>query len=211
MNREIVEAFTQLAKEKKVEKEKITFILEDVFRTLIKKKYGEDAEYELIVNLDRGDIEIYLIKDIVDVVTDPLRQISVQKAKEFDPTLGVGERFPDKVELKDFGLRLISQAKQLFIQKLSEFERDSIMREYEQHRGEILIGEIYQVYLGKDNKPELVLLMHNKNELMLPKSEMIPDERYRKNESLRVLVKEVKPPNPKDAKRGDSPHYCFKG
>lgn len=205
MNREIVEAFTQLAKEKKIEKDKIAFILEDVFRTLIKKKYGEDAEYDLIVNLDRGDIEIYLMKDIVDVVTDPLRQISVQKAKETDPTLEVGEKFVDKVDLKDFGLRLISQAKQLFIQKLSEFERDSIMREYEQHKGEILIGEIYQVYLGKDNKPELVLLMHNKNELMLPKSEMIPDERYRKNESLRVLVKEVKPPNPKDAKRGDSP------
>lgn len=202
MNREIVEAFTQLAKEKKIEKDKIAFILEDVFRTLMVKKYGEDAEFDIIVNMDRGDIEIYLMKDIVDVVKNPLREVSLEKAKEVDPTLEVGEKYVEKVDLKDFGLRLISQAKQLFIQRLSEYERDAVMKEYESHKGEILIGEIYQVYTGKDGKPERVLLMHNRNELILPRSEMIPDEKYRKNESLRVLVKEVKPPNPKDERRG---------
>lgn len=202
MNREIVEAFTQLAKEKKIEKDKIAFILEDVFRTLMVRKYGEDAEFDIIVNMDRGDIEIYLMKDIVDVVNDPLREISVGKAKEVDPTLEVGEKFVEKVDLKDFGFRLISQAKQLFIQKLGEYERDAITKEYESHKGEILIGEVYQIYTDKNGKPETVLLMHNRNELILPKSEMIPDEKYRKNESLRVLVKDVKPPNPKDERRG---------
>ncbi len=202
MNREIVEAFTQLAKEKKIEKDKISFILEDIFKTLVRKKYGDDAEFDVIVNMERGDIEIYLMKDIVDVIKDPLREISLEKAKEFDPTLEVGEKFVEKIDLKDFGLRLIAQAKQLFIQKLSEYERDAIMKEYESHKGEILIGEIYQVYTGRDGKPETVLLMHNRNELILPRSEMIPDERYRKNESLRVLVKEVKPLNLKDERRG---------
>jgi N utilization substance protein A len=202
MNREIVEAFTQLAKEKKIEKDKIVFILEDVFQTLMMKKYGEDAEFDIIVNMDRGDIEIYLMKDIVDVVKNPLREVSLEKAREVDPTLEVGEKYVEKIDLKDFGLRLISQAKQLFIQRLSEYERDAIMKEYESHKGEILIGEIYQVYTGKDGKPERVLLMHNRNELILPRSEMIPDEKYRKNESLRVLVKEVEPPNPRDERRG---------
>ncbi len=202
MNREIVEAFTQLAKEKKIEKDKIAFILEDVFRTLMAKKYGENAEFNIIVNMDRGDIDLYVLKDIVEVVKDPVREISVEKAKEADPTLELGEKYAERVELKDFGLRLISQAKQLFIQRLSEYERDAIMKEYESHKGEILIGEIYQIYAGKDGKPETVLLMHNRNELILPRSEMIPDERYRKNESLRVLVKEVKPPNPRDERRG---------
>ncbi len=202
MNREIVEAFTQLAKEKKIERDKIAFILEDVFRTLMTKKYGENAEFDIIVNMDRGAIEIYLMKDIVEVVKDPVREISVEKAKEMDPTLELGEKYPEKVELKNFGLRLISQAKQLFIQRLSEYERDAIMKEYESHKGEILIGEIYQIYTGKDGKPEMILLMHNRNELILPRNEMIPDERYRKNESLRVLVKEVKPPNLRDARRG---------
>lgn len=197
MNREVVEAFTQLAKEKKIEKDKIAFILEDVFKTLMRKKYGENAEFDIIVNMERGDIEIFLIKDIVDVVRDPVREVSLEKAKESDPTLELGEKFAERIEVKDFGLRLISQAKHLFIQRLSEYERDSIMREYESYKGEILIGEVYQVYMGKDGKPELVLLMHNKNEMILPRSEMIPDERYRKNESLRVLVKEVKPPSSK--------------
>ena len=205
MNREIVEAFTQLAKEKKIEKDKIAFILEDVFKTLVRKKYGEDSEFDIIVNLERGDIEIYLLKDIVEVVKDPTREIALEKAREVDPTLELGEKYVEKVELKDFGLRLVSQAKQLFIQRLSEYERDSIMKEYESYIGEILIGEVYQVYMGKDNKPDLVLLMHNKNEMILPRSEMIPNERYRKNESLRVLVKEVKPPSPKDERRGGGP------
>lgn len=205
MNREIVEAFTQLAKEKKIEKDKIAFILEDVFKTLVRKKYGNDAEFDIIVNMERGDIEIYLMKDIVDVVKDPLREISLSKAREVDPSLELGEKFVEKIELKDFGLRLISQAKQIFIQKLSEYERDAIMREYESYRGEILIGEVYQVYYGKDGKPERVLLMHNKNELILPRGEMIPDEKYRKNESLRVLVKEVKPPSPRDERKGSGP------
>ncbi|MCS7229376.1 MAG: transcription termination factor NusA [Candidatus Kryptonium sp.] len=205
MNREVVEAFTQLAKEKKIEKDKIAFILEDVFKTLMRKKYGENAEFDIIVNMERGDIEIFLIKDIVDVVRDPVREVSLEKAKESDPTLELGEKFAERIEVKDFGLRLISQAKHLFIQRLSEYERDSIMREYESYKGEILIGEVYQVYMGKDGKPELVLLMHNKNEMILPRSEMIPDERYRKNESLRVLVKEVKPPSFKDERRGAGP------
>lgn len=205
MNREIVEAFTQLAKEKKIEKDKIAFILEDVFKTLVRKKYGDDAEFDIIVNMERGDIEIYLMKDIVDVVKDPLKEVSLEKAREIDPSLELGEKFVEKVDVRDFGLRLISQAKQLFIHKLSEYERDSVMREYESYRGEILIGEVYQVYIGKDGKPERVLLMHNKNELILPRSEMIPDERYRKNESLRVLVKEVKPPSPRDERKGSGP------
>ena len=194
MNREIVEAFSSLAREKRIEKEKIVEILEDVFSNLMRKKFGENAKFDVIINMERGEIEIYLEKQVVDYVTDPVTQISLSEARKIDPTLELGETYVERVNLGDFGIRLIAQAKQMFTQKLHEYEKKNIYEEYSQAIGEIIMGEVYQIRYDREGKPERVLILHNKNELILPKSEMIPGERFKKNETIRAIVKDVKVP-----------------
>ena len=158
---------------------------------LIKKKYGEEAKYDVVVNMDRGDIELYIEREIVDVVEDPNRQISLADVnkKGNDEGLEVGEDFVEKIELVSLGRRLITLAKQSLNQKIREIEKDVIYNEYKELLGEIVVGDIYQIRRSD------ILVNHNKNELLLPRPEQIPYERYKKGETIRAIVKEVKKGN----------------
>lgn len=187
MNYEIVDSFTQMMREKGIDKDILVSIIEDVFATITRKKFGQDARFDIIVNMDKGDIEIFLEKEIVKEVTDPITQIDIETVRKLtDEPLEIGDDFVEIVDIKSFGRRLISTAKQTLNQKINEVVKELVYNEYTNSIGEIVVGEIYQV-----RKSE-VLIIHNKNELILPRHEQIPREKYKKSETIRVLVKEVK-------------------
>ena len=188
MNFDIVESFAQMVREKGIDKDVLGGILEEVFGLLIKKKYGEDAKYDVVVNMDRGDIELYIEREIVETVENPNTQVSLEEVnrKGNEDELDIGDDYSEKIELISLGRRLITLAKQSLNQKIREIEKDVIYNEYKELLGEIVVGDIYQI------RKSDILVNHNKNELVLPRSEQIPFERYKKGETVRAIVKEVK-------------------
>jgi N utilization substance protein A len=191
MNHEIVESFAQMVREKGIDRDVLGGILEEIFGLLVKKKYGEEAKFDVVVNMDRGDIEIFLEREIVDVVENPNLQISIDEVnkKGNDDELEVGEDFVEKIELASLGRRLVVLAKQSLSQKIRELEKEIIYNEYNELLGEIVVGDIYQI------RKSDILINHNKNELLLPRNEQIPFEKYKKGETIRAIVKEVKKGN----------------
>ena len=191
MNREIVESFAEMVKDKGMDKDVLAGILEDVFGVLVKKKYGEEAKFEVIVNVDKGDIQIFLEREIVEEVTDPNTQISINEVNERgnEDELEVGEDYVEEIQLASLGRRLIVLAKQTLNQKIREIEKEIVYNEYSELTGEIVVGDIYQI------RKSDILINHNKNELLLPRSEQIPFERYKKGETIRAIVKEAKKTN----------------
>ena len=161
MNREIVDSFADMVKMKGIDKDVLASILEDIFGLLVRKKYGEDARYDVVVNMDKGDIEIYLEREIVDEVTDPNTQISLDEVnqKGNEDQLEVGEDFVEKINLVSLGRRLITLAKQSLNQKIREMEKEVVYNEYKDLVGEIMVGDIYQI------RKSDILINHNKNEL----------------------------------------------
>jgi len=180
-----------MVKDKGMDKDVLAGILEEVFGVLVKKKYGEEAQFEVVVNMDRGDIEIFLEREIAEEVTDPNTQISIDdvNSKGNEDELEVGEDFVEEIELASLGRRMILLAKQTLNQKIREIEKDLIYNEYMELLGEIVVGDIYQI------RKSDILINHNKNELFLPRQEQIPFERYKKSETIRAIVKEVKKTN----------------
>lgn len=188
MNYDIVDSFAGMVREKGIDKDVLGGILEEVFGLLIKKKYGEEARFDVVVNMDKGDIEIFLEREIVDEVEDPNTQISIEEvnSKGNEEELEVGDDFVEQVELASLGRRLITLAKQSLNQKIRDIEKDIIYNEYSELIDEIVVGDIYQI------RKNQILINHNKNELILPRSEQIPFERYKKSETIRAIVKEVR-------------------
>ena len=188
MNSLIVEAFMQMAREKNLDKDVLAGIIEEVFGVLVRKKFGQDANFEVVVNMDKGDIQIFLEKEIVEEVEDPSIQISLEEVEKLgnEEELEIGDFYVEEIPLESFGRRLINLARQTLNQKIREIEKVIIYKEYSEMIGEIILGDIYQV-----RKNDL-LINHNKHELLLPRSEQIPRERYRKGDTIRAVVKEVK-------------------
>jgi len=189
MNHEIVESFAQMVREKGIDKDILVGIVEDIFGMMIKKKFGQNANYDVVVNMDKGEIELYLKKAVVETVEDPVVQISVEDAREKSgDDLGVGEEYVEILSMEEFGRRLVISAKQNLNQRIKEIEREAIYNEYSSTIGEIVVGEIYQIRKGKGE----ILVIHNKNELILPRGEQIYKERYKKGDTIRAVVKEVR-------------------
>jgi len=187
MNTEIVESFSQMVREKGIDKDILAGVVEDVFSMMVRKRYGQEAKFEVVVNMDKGDIEIFLEREVVETVEDPNRQIELKAARELSgEDLDVGEEYVEVIPLVTFGRRLVISAKQNLNQRIKEIERDIIYNEYSNAIGDIVVGEIYQIRRNE------ILINHNRNELVLPKNEQIPKERYKKGETIRAVVKEVR-------------------
>lgn len=191
MNVDIVESFSQMVREKGIDKDVLGGIIEEIFGLLVRKKYGDEAKFDVVVNMDKGDIEIFLEREIVDQVEDPNLQVSIDEVNRKGNTdeLEVGEDFVEKLPLASFGRRLIILAKQSLNQKIRDIEKDIVYNEYQELLGEIVVGDIYQI------RKSDILVNHNKNELLLPRNEQIPYEKYRKGETVRAIVKEVRKGN----------------
>ncbi|HWA05455.1 MAG TPA: transcription termination factor NusA [Ignavibacteria bacterium] len=186
MKSEIVDSFSQMVKDKKIDRDLLESIIKEVFGMMIKKKYGQNANYDVIVNMDKGDIEMYLSKAVVETVADPETEITVEEANERSgEELEVGDDYTEVLDYVTFGRRHIVNLKQNLNQKIREVEKEIIYNDYKDLVGEIIVGEIYQI------KPHSILLIHNGHEIQFPKGEQIQRERYKKGESIRVYVKEV--------------------
>ncbi|MCX7907927.1 MAG: transcription termination factor NusA [Ignavibacteria bacterium] len=188
----IIDAFQEIVKAKNIDRDSLQKILEDVFSLMVRKKFGTDAKYEIVLNFDKGDLEIYIIKEVVDIVENPVCQISLEEAKLYDETLELGDEWVEVINYDNlnevFGRRIVAVAMQTLFQKLREFEKDQIYSEYKPREGEIIVGEVYQVRRND------ILVMHNKVEMRLPREEQIPNEPYRfkKNQTIRAIIKEVR-------------------
>ncbi|MGA7304942.1 MAG: transcription termination factor NusA [Rhodothermales bacterium] len=183
----LVSSFAEIAREKGIDRDALQMILEDVFRAMIKKRYGSDESFDIIFNPDNGDIQIYHIREVVEDMNleDPVTQIEHSDAVRVDDESEVGDEVANEVFIGDFGRRAIMMARQTFSQKIRDFEKEKIVREYSELIGEIVVGEIYQI------RKREVLVIHNKVELVLPKEEQIYRDRYRKGDMIRAVVKDV--------------------
>jgi N utilization substance protein A len=188
INRELIEVFSEIAREKNVERSELGNILEQLFLYIIEKQYGDASNCSVIVNLDKGEIEIYSEKTIVEEVNDPLCEITLEEVLKKDPELTdlqVGDPYVEVVDPTIFGRRIIATAKQFFNQRLQDVEKRYIYEDYSQKVGEIVIGVVHQVQ--KDN----VFINIEQAELRMPRRELIPSERYRRGDTIRAIVKSV--------------------
>jgi len=185
INREIIEAFAQIAREKNVDRSELGEIIEKVFLTLIEKKYESTENFDVIVNMDKGEIEIYQQKVIVDQVQDPLHEISLEEARILEPDLQIGDPYIEIIDPVSFGRRLISQAKQILNQQIMRVEKNVIYEEYSKKVGLIIIGDVHQI------RRDAIFINIGKAELKMPREEQIPGERYRRGESIKSILKEA--------------------
>lgn len=185
----LIDSFAEFAKNKNVDRPTMIRILEDVFRTMIRKKYGTDDNFDIIINADKGDLEIMRFREIVDDNSEDIWEhdkISHSEAKKIEPDFEIGEEVQEEIKLEDFGRRAVMTARQTLIQKIKDLEKDLLFQKYKELVGEIISAEVYQI-LGK----EVLLIDGEGNELALPKAEQIYKDRYRKGETARAIVHRV--------------------
>ncbi len=189
MKHEVVDAVTQLLREKGIDREVFQEIIESVFLSMVKKRYGQSDNFSVIFNPDKGDIEIQCIQTVVaDAdLTDEANQIKLSVAREIDPEAQVGEETMVMVDYeREFGRRIVVAAKQYLTQRIREIEKENLFREFSQRIGEIVIGDVHQM-----NRNEIRLII-DKTEVVMPRSEMVYNERYRRGETIKTIVLEVR-------------------
>jgi transcription termination/antitermination protein NusA len=201
MNAQIVEAFKEIAREKNVSKESLVDIIESTFEMMIKKKYGSSDNFEIIVNMEKGEIEIFQVLQIVEEVEDPVEEIDLAAAQAIEAELEMGDEFVRILKLEDFGRRLIVAAKQNLAQRIKEAEKELIFDDFKNRVGEVIIGDVNQV-----NKDEIFINI-DRAEVVMPRNEQIHNERYRRGDTIRAIIKKVERTNRGPeivASRGDS-------
>ena len=184
----LIEAFQDFKEAENIDRPTMMKVVEDVFKTLLRKKYGSDENFDVIVNAEKGDLEIMRRRTIVEngAVEDPLAQIAYSDAVKLEPDYEVGEDLYEEIEILDFGRRAILAAKQTLASRIGDLKKNVLVKKYSERIGEIINAEVYQVW-----KKEILLLDEEGNELILPKSEQIPQDYFKKGESIRAVVKKV--------------------
>jgi len=184
----LIEAFQEFKDAENIDRPTLMRVVEDVFKTLLRKKYGSDDNFDVIVNAEKGDLEIFRRRNIVDDddIYNTLEEIGVSDAKKISGDYEVGEELYEEVNLEDFGRRAILAAKQTLASRISDLKKNVLAKKYQDRIGEIISAEVYQVW-----KKEILLLDEEGNELILPKSEQIPQDYFKKGENIRAVVKKV--------------------
>jgi transcription termination/antitermination protein NusA len=185
----LIDSFAEFARHKSVDRPTMIRILEDVFRTMIRKKFKTDDNFDIIINADKGDLEIWRFREIVDDNSEDIwdhDKISLTEARKIEPDFEIGEEVAEEIKLLDFGRRAVMTARQTLIQKIKDLEKDNLFLKYKDLVGEIIVGEVYQAM-----QKEVLLIDAEGNELNLPKMEQIPKDRFRKGDSVRAIVHRV--------------------
>ncbi len=185
----LVDVFSDFKTGKNIDRPTMVRVLEDVFRTLIKKKYNSDENFDVIVNTNKGDLEIWRVREVVPdgEVTDERAQVSLTEAHMIDQSANIGEECYEQLSIEDFGRRAIMAARQTLVSRIMELEKDEIFRKYSERVGDVITGEVSQVM----KKEILVVDDATKNEIVLPRLEMIKGDFYRKGDVVRGIVKKV--------------------
>ncbi len=184
----LVSSFAEIAREKGIDRDMLQLIMEDVFRAMIRKRYGADDAFEIIINPDHGDIQILHIREVIPNMDleDPVTQIEAKDAVALDEDFEIGDEVASEVNITDFGRRAVMMARQTFSQRIRDIEKENVFYRYSDLVGEIVVGEVYQT------RRREVLVIHDKVELVLPREEQIYKDRYRKGDMLRAVIKEVR-------------------
>jgi len=188
-SKELIESFAEFARLKNIDRPQMIRILEDVFRTMIRKRYGSDENFDIIINVDNGDLEIWRFREIVDDDSEDIWEhdkIPLAEARKIETDFEVGEEVAEAIKLEDFGRRVVQTARQTLIQKVKDLEKDLLFQKYKERVGEIIVAEVYQI-LGR----EVILIDDENNELALPKGEQIPKDRFRKGDFTKAIVHRV--------------------
>ncbi|MDR1562839.1 MAG: transcription termination factor NusA [Dysgonamonadaceae bacterium] len=184
----LIETFAEFKESKNIDRTTLISILEEAFRTVISKMFGSDENYDIIVNPDKGDFEIYINRKVVpdgELENDKL-EVTLSEAQKIDPDCEVGEEITEEVNFEKFGRRAILNLRQALSSKILELQKDNIYNKYKDRIGQIVFAEVYQVW-----KKEILLIDEEGNELILPRSEQIPSDFFRKNETCRAVVVKV--------------------
>lgn len=185
----LIESFADFAKGKNIDRPTMIRILEDVFRTMIRKKYETDDNFDIIINADKGDLEIWRFREIVDDNSEDIwdhDKISLSEARKIEPDFEIGEEVAEEIDLEHFGRRAVMTARQTLIQKIKDLEKDILFDKYKELVGEIISGEVYQTL-----SREILLTDAEGNEISVPKNEQIPKDRFRKGDTVRAIVDKV--------------------
>ncbi len=190
---ELISSFSDFAREKNIDKPTMIAVLEEVFRTMIRKKFGSDENFNVIINPESGDLEMWRTREIVDDNSEDIwdfDKIPLAEAKLIEPDFEIGEEVAELIKLEDFGRRVVQTARQTLIQRIKDIEKEGLYDKYKDLVGELVTSEVYQI-LGR----ELILLDNEDNELILPKSEMISKDRFKKGETIRAIIHKVEMAN----------------
>ena len=187
-NLNLISNFAEFKELKNIDKSTMIGVLEDVFRHALQKQYETDENFDVIINPEKGDLEIWRNRTVVadGEVENPNAQIAVSDVKAIDPTYEVGDEYADEIKLSSFGRRTVLSLRQNLASRILDLEKASLYEKYSQQVGEIITGEVYQVW-----KREVLILDEDENELILPKAEQIPNDFYRKGDTIKAIVKAV--------------------
>ncbi|MFT5246220.1 MAG: N utilization substance protein A [Litorivivens sp.] len=184
----LIESFSEFKEFKSIDRETMMSILEDVFRNMVIKKYGSDENFDVIINVDKGDLEIWRNRDIVldGEVEDPMTEVELCEALKIESDFEVGEELSEEIHLLDFGRRNILSMRQNLQSRILDLEKDHIYQKYKERVGDIITGEVYQIW-----KREILIIDDEDNELILPKDQQIPTDRFKKGDQVRAVVAAV--------------------
>ena len=185
----LIQTFTEFAKQKNVDRPTMIRILQDVFRAMIKKRFEHDENFDIVINADKGDLEIMRFREIVDDNSEDIwdfDKIKLSDAKKIEKDFEVGDEVAEEIKIEDFGRRAVILAKQTLIQRVKDLEKEVIISKYDELVGEIITGEIYQIL-----SREVLLVDGEGNEISLPRHEQIYKDKYRKGDTLRGVVSSV--------------------
>ena len=182
----MVSTFAEFKELKNIDRPTMMSVLEDIFRTQLAKMYGTADNFDIIINIDKGDFEIWRNRTVVEEVEDPNTQISKEEVDKIDNSYEIGEEFAEEVKLSSFGRRGILNLRQNLQGRIMDIEKANLYNAYRERIGEILVGEVYQVW-----KKEVLVMDEDGNELLMPKSEQIPSDFFRKGDSVRAVVSRV--------------------
>ena len=182
----LVSTFAEFKELKNIDRPTMMSVLEDIFRTQLAKMYGTADNFDIIINIDKGDFEIWRNRTVVEEVEDPNTQISKEEVDKIDSSYEIGEEFTEEVKLASFGRRGILNLRQNLQGRIMDIEKANLYNAYRERIGEILVGEVYQVW-----KKEVLVLDEDGNELLMPKSEQIPSDFFRKGDAVRAVVSRV--------------------
>ncbi len=190
----LISTFAEFKELKNIDRPTMMSVLEDIFRTQLIKMYESADNFDIIINIDKGDLEIWRNREIVEVVEDPNTQISLEEARKVDPSYEVGEDFSEEIKMADFGRRGILNLRQNLQGRIADIEKGNLYNSYKNRVGEMIVGEVYQAW-----KKEVLVMDEDGNELVLPRSEQIPMDFFKKGETVRAVIERV------EMKNGTSP------
>ncbi|MCB9185325.1 MAG: transcription termination/antitermination protein NusA [Flavobacteriales bacterium] len=184
----LIESFSEFKEFKNIDRVTMMSILEDTFRSLLIKQYGTDENIDVIINVDKGDLEIWRNREIVadEELEDDVLQIPLSEALKIEDDFEIGEEVSEQIQLEDFGRRAVLAIRQNLASRIMDLEKDNVFRKYKDREGELITGEVYQIW-----KREILILDDEGNELILPKTEQIPSDFFRKGDTVRAVIKEV--------------------